>query len=98
TSRLLPSVQCVLLFQVSSQGAVGVIPRAEVDHTAADLLRPALGGVREEGEVVVRLGRLAGLFGSGTTNLGHGDCLLESAVTVFTAGHGYNVPGHSCRV
>src|SRR5258708_36803408 len=69
-------VQIFALVEVGLQGRIGIVPRTEVAHLAADLLRPAPGRVRKQGEIGVRLGGL--LFG-----LRHGGILsgVKSGVT-----------------
>jgi hypothetical protein len=61
-----PRVQGILLVEVFLQGALGVGPGAEVVQLAADLLRPDARGVREEGEIGVRLAGLTGSVGAVT--------------------------------
>ena len=58
-------MEVVLLLKVPGRGPVGVIPRAEVVDLAAGLPGPAPGGVGEEGELGVRLGRPDGLDARG---------------------------------
>src|SRR5262249_44922018 len=74
--RLAASMQVVLLFQVLRQGAVGVVPRAEVMELAADLLRPDACGVgvkREVGVGLLRVGRFAGNGTAARMMFRHGD-------------------------
>ena len=59
TSRLAAGVQRVLLREVLLQCPVGIVPRSEVVHLPADLLRPSLRGVRKERELGIGLVRLA---------------------------------------
>jgi len=86
---LAAGVERVFLPQVLREGAVRVIPRAEVMELPPDLLAPVAGGVggeRELGIGLAGLGRLARIGGRGRMNLGYGDLLLNSVVTVATAG------------
>ena len=75
--RLPPGVQIDFVFQILFEGGAGVGPRAEVDEPAANSLRPAFGGVREEREVGVGLGGLDGRGGRGSMRRGDGDGSLN---------------------
>ena len=81
--RLPASVQVVFLFEILLQRPVRVFPGAEVDQSAADLLRPPPRLVREEGEVGVGL---AGLGGGCRMISGHGDDSSTRFVTAFRSG------------
>src|SRR5262249_39722968 len=68
-------VEVILLREILVEGALRIVPWAEVDHAALDLLGPALGRVRKEGEIRVGLLRLGDLAASpGTGRIGHGGC------------------------
>ena len=55
---LRPAVQYVVLLLVLGESHVGIIPRPEIDESAADVLCPASSGVGEERELGVGLARL----------------------------------------
>src|SRR5262245_7325445 len=66
--------------QVLLERGARVEPGPEVAESAADLLRPDAGGVREEGKVGVRVAGLGGLVvgrSRGRIGFGHGDRRLN---------------------
>jgi hypothetical protein len=83
--RRLARIQGIFQFQVLFQGAVEVIPRAEVVQLAADLLAPVAGRVGSERKIGKRLAWLGGLgrmfFGYGNGLLKPGWFVLDLSVT-----------------